>query len=457
MEGTYEKPFMVTEVTGKGTCLFAIRDIDPLEIILSDRPAVVAPNHTTPPVCLGCLQIVDGSSVCPGCSYPVCSVECSNSVVHAQECGVLQGVNHAQGGDYKVVAVIRLLRVMESDCQLWSQIDKLMDHDKERRQDMCEWKMFQRDVVDVLKQVGGLEVEDDLIHHLIGLLNINCVGVSCRKENIQGRALYPLLSLVSHSCVSNARYSVNPKDFSVVLRARRQILEGEEITINYLPPVYGVPKRKLEIANEWYFNCQCSRCVDVTEFGTFVSALKCSHCREGLILPENAQGGSLWRCRFCTNPFEISMIQELVENLEEQLQDISKHGPTIKAFETFIRKNSKDLHLKHYLNLIAQRNIIELLSHEKKITRENCKKIIRLSKSYISIMSRLDPGYSEWKGSVLKKLNKAQLELLKIDLQENQIDRNEFATKSEDVWRSMAEVDSCDVLCMPVEDWGHKL
>jgi len=47
------------------------------------------------------------------------------------------------------------------------------------------------------------------------------------------------------------------------------------------------------------------------------------------------------------------MIQELVENLEEQLQDISKHGPTIKAFETFIRKNSKDLHLKHYLNLIV--------------------------------------------------------------------------------------------------------
>jgi len=48
------------------------------------------------------------------------------------------------------------------------------------------------------------------------------------------------------------------------------------------------------------------------------------------------------------------MIQELVENLEEQLQDISKHGPTIKAFETFIRKNSKDLHLKHYLNLIGK-------------------------------------------------------------------------------------------------------
>jgi len=29
------------------------------------------------------------------------------------------------------------------------------------------------------------------------------------------------------------------------------------------------------------------RCTDLTEFGTYASALKCSNCREGLILPEN--------------------------------------------------------------------------------------------------------------------------------------------------------------------------
>ena len=32
-------------------------------------------------------------------------------------------------------------------------------------------------------------------------------------------------------------------------------------------------------------------------------------------------------------------------------------------------------------------------------------------------MSLLDPGYSEWKGSLVKNLAKAQFELLKIDLQ----------------------------------------
>ena len=69
-------------------------------------------------------------------------------------------------------------------------IDKLMDHEEERRQDLNEWKMFQKDVVDIIRQ--HKDVDDDQIHHLIGLLSINCVGVRFKKDKKEGRALYPL-------------------------------------------------------------------------------------------------------------------------------------------------------------------------------------------------------------------------------------------------------------------------
>ena len=161
--------------------------------------------------------------------------------------------------------------------------------------------------------------------------------------------------------------------------------------------------------------------------------------------------GSLWRCRFCSNPFESEMIQELVQNIEDQLHNISENNPTVKSFETFIRKNAKDLHLKHYLNLIGKNCLQELnlwsffqhsgillsfcrgkqrlqekhalkVSDFAKVTwYENpyCKRYNYSTKisSPQSIMSRLDPGYSQWMGSVLKKMKKAQLEMLKIDLQ----------------------------------------
>ena len=113
----------------------------------------------------------------------------------------------------------------------------------------------------------------------------------------------------------------------------------------------------------------------MTEFGTYMSALKCSHCREGLILPETTETGgncssdsqtflcfpilycisdSLWRCRFCSNPFEPDVINEIVKKMEDELYDVLETNPTVKLFEHFIKENSKDLHTKHYLNLIGK-------------------------------------------------------------------------------------------------------
>ena len=77
-------------------------------------------------------------------------------------------------------------------------------------------------------------------------------------------------------------------------------------------------------------------------------------------------------------------------------------------------------------------------------------------------MTRLDPGYSGWRGAVMRHHNYAQLQMLKLQLevgtlnisrylqksfQDRTIDRNEFSIKSEAVWSSMKEVDNCDILC----------
>ena len=88
-----------------------------------------------------------------------------------------------------------------------------------------------------------------------------------------------------------------PDSFSVRVVARREIPAGEEITIHYVPASLGQPARWVRLSSDWYFHCQCPRCLDVTEFGTFVSAIKCSQCREGLILAENSSERQIWRCR----------------------------------------------------------------------------------------------------------------------------------------------------------------
>ncbi len=42
--------------TQVGRYVVAARDIDALEVILEDSPAVFGPNNNTPPVCLECLK-----------------------------------------------------------------------------------------------------------------------------------------------------------------------------------------------------------------------------------------------------------------------------------------------------------------------------------------------------------------------------------------------------------------
>jgi len=431
-------------------CLVATREISPLEIVLHDQPAVVVPDHLQGEVCLGCLQELedDDCVTCEVCGYNLCSQECGEGELHREECKVLaRGERGAQVG-YRVIGILRLLGARRGN--RWKEIDSLLDHGENRRKNTELWERMQEEAVDVVKEMVAEDVDDEEIHRMIGIMDCNSFSFTSSRDGVMGRGLYPLLAMANHSCVANCRLTVNTEDFSVVLKAKRTIVEGEEITINYSHPIYGVPKRKIILSSKWFFTCKCPRCCDVTEFGTNVSALKCCHCREGLILPDTPDIDSLWHCRFCSNPFESAVICEILNKIEDELYNILEMNPTVKDLEGFIRKNSKDLHSKHFLNLIAQRNIINLLTRESNITREMARKVIKLGKFFKGTLAPLDSGYSEWLGFALKKINMAQLELLKIDLKEKKINKNAFAEESENIWKAMKDVEKCEELCKPL-------
>ena len=64
---------------------------------------------------------------------------------------------------------------------IFSQPDLLMDHETERRKNVEEWEMFQKEVVDVVRSVRP-DVDDALVHKLIGILNTNSVSFNFKKE-----------------------------------------------------------------------------------------------------------------------------------------------------------------------------------------------------------------------------------------------------------------------------------
>ena len=102
---------------------------------------------------------------------------------------------------------------------------------------------------------------------------------------------------MSHYCICNARYTLNPTTLAMYVRARSNIKKGEEISVQYLSALSGNFKRRQKIRDEWYFDCMCRRCSDPTECGSFVSALKCDICYTGVVLPADPlQYDSIWTC-----------------------------------------------------------------------------------------------------------------------------------------------------------------
>ena len=59
--------------------------------------------------------------------------------------------------------------------------------------------------------------------------------------------------------------------------------------------------------------------------------------------------------RFCNAPFGGDMIQDIIDTAENQLREISSN-PSVKQYESFIRRNTRTFHMKHYLILLGWKN-----------------------------------------------------------------------------------------------------
>ena len=126
------------------------------------------------------------------------------------------------------------------------------------------------------------------------ICSVSPVDINRQSE---GKGLYPIFAIMSHYCICNARYTLNPKSLSMYVRARSNIRKGEEISVQYLSALSGNFKRRKKIRDEWYFDCECRRCSDPTECGSYVSALKCDSCTSGNVLPiDSLEYNSKWKC-----------------------------------------------------------------------------------------------------------------------------------------------------------------
>ena len=93
---------------------------------------------------------------------------------------------------------------------------------------------------------------------------------------------------------------------------------GTEITIQYKGPLQGNVLRRLAFGNHWMFECRCPRCADPTEFGSFLSAMRCPEKCGGFILPiDSLDKMGDWKCSECGKTCEGDEIVGTVLKLDQ--------------------------------------------------------------------------------------------------------------------------------------------
>merc|ERR1711915_913741 len=392
-------PYTISSLPNVGRVLVATNDIQPWEFVLDDEALVLAPADE--PVCLGCLGHIGEGVICLKCKWPICALECQSSLPHQDECKILREgkvypsdpLNDTKGF-YSLISVLRVLLMKKKDVKKWEIIKMMMDHWEERSYNIenvncvvAMTKMLKNNL-----HLDWITLED--VQHVYGVLKTNSVSLKAGKA----QALFPKVSLLSHSCSSNLTLATDPTD-KIVFRAKRTIIAGEELTIRYTDFLNSKNNIQKKLKQDWFFECCCARCSDTSEFGTHFSSFICS-CGGTFI---QSIKNSIGVCEMCSKEIDLTESYAKADHLFERLdeEDVEELSDLIdgeKYHEHFY------VTIKYFIRYIEK--------HEGSEDIDVLELLIKRLKSVIDVLSILDQGCTRLNGKYLMMLMNTQQKIL---------------------------------------------
>ena len=109
------------------------------------------------------------------------------------------------------------------------------------------------------------------------------------------------------------------------------IPSGDEVTSSYLVSAFHTTlQRRALLARGKCFECDCARCADPAELGSYASAIRCTLCddKEQFLLPEDPlSAGSPWRCPGCELVLPAGRAIELDNRLVSEIARVNRASP----------------------------------------------------------------------------------------------------------------------------------
>ncbi|KAL7118030.1 hypothetical protein ACP275_03G110000 [Erythranthe tilingii] len=270
-----DKGLAVSTLPQKGRCLFTTRDFSPGEVIISQIPYVAVPNknkESPESKCEWCFSsnTLKACSACRVVWY--CSSNCQKSdwKFHRVECRTLSKVDKERvkllTPSVRLMVKLCIRRKLEIEkifpatvADNYKHVDALVSHMSEVEEKQLILYAQMANLVNLILQWPDSEINIKEIAENFSKLACNAHTICDSELRPLGTGLYPVISIINHSCLPNSVLVFEER--LAVVRAMQNIPKGAEVTISYVEIAGSTITRQKSLKEQYFFTCSCSRCI----------------------------------------------------------------------------------------------------------------------------------------------------------------------------------------------------
>lgn len=159
---------------------------------------------------------------------------------------------------------------------------------------------------------------------------------------------------------------------------------------------------RLEIGK--YFTCACSRCTDPTEMGTYMSAIICPRCREGMVVPHHKGEEPLdFQCEACNHSYHPRLLKTTLGQAWSAVEDADQSDT--RAMEALLKRLGKTFPPTSVVMVEVKQNLValyrDIILREPSPSRNVLQRKITLCTDLLKVLKAVEPGISRLKGNNL--------------------------------------------------------
>nr|GMD81999.1 histone-lysine N-methyltransferase ASHR1 [Ipomoea batatas] len=315
------------------------------EVIISQEPYVSVPTKTQTGSSAKCEWCFTSTNVkkCSACQVVYyCGATCQKTdwKLHRFECQSLLKVERDRikslAPTIRLMVKLYLRRKLQSENNIpttamdnYALVELLVSHmsDIDEKQLLLYAQMA--NLVHLILQWTDINIKE--IAENFSKFACNAHTICDSELKPLGTGLYPVISIINHSCLPNSVLVFEGR--MAVVRAVQHIKKGTEVLISYIETAGSTITRQKALKEQYFFSCTCPRCIklgqiDDIQESAILEGYSCkdSRCKGFLLRDSEDKGFICQQCGLLREKEEVMNLAGEIKSMSERASLSSSSG-----------------------------------------------------------------------------------------------------------------------------------